>query len=67
MVVKKWQAYKFMQDVVFLVVESEEDHPEEEGGQPDVPRVVEALVGLDAAVGHLDGERNHVDDLEAIL
>ena len=51
-----------MQEMILLVVEGQEDETEKERRQPDVPGVVEALVGLDAAVGDLDGERDHVDD-----
>ena len=51
-----------MKEMILLVVECQEYEPEEEHGEADVPRVVEALVGLDAAVDHLDPEGDDVDD-----
>lgn len=48
--------------MVLLVVKSEEDKTKEECGEPDVPRVVEPLVCLDAAVHDFDGQGDDVDE-----
>ena len=57
--------YQLMKQMVLLVIESQEQDAQEEGGEPDVPGVVEALAGLDAPVGDLDTECNDVDNLIA--
>lgn len=49
--------------MILLVIEGQENKAQEESGESDVPRVVEALAGLDAPVGDLDTECNDVDNL----